>query len=222
MTDAAPRRATRDALARTLTVGGILLIAGAVLSFAAPALLSTPGSLLVPVLWAGTIATSAAFVVYAVGLGRGGSVVARRPLGVGALMLLAAWPFVDRLIGAAVPYAEATAEFHLAWGWVGVVARLGAAIVAAVQIARAGVIGGRLRWAPLWALVAVAAPQVLAQVAFVALGPDAVGTTQDGLFLLLGVGQLLAFAAPVTLGILSIITAQRRPVTEPVQVFPPG
>lgn len=221
MTDASARPAAGDAWSRTLTVGGVLLIAGAVLSFAAPSMLMGPGPFAATSFWAGTAATSTALVVYAFGLGRAGSVVARRPLGTAALVLLAVWPLVDRGVTLVIPYTEETAGFSLAWGWVGIVVHLSAAIVAAVQVARAGVIRGRLRWAPLWALVAVAAPQVFVQVAFVALGPDTVGTAQDGVFLILGVAQLLAFAAPVALGILSIVLAQRRLVTEPVQVFPP-
>ena len=224
MTDAEAAAAREDALRRTLVVGGALLIASAVLGFAGPSMLSMTMVLNTVVFWGGTLAFSAALVVYAVGLGRAGSIVARRPLGVGAMVLLAARPLVERNLTLLYPVSEESSEFYLTWGWISVAVRLAAASVIVVQIARAGVIRGRLRWAPLWALVAVVAPQVVAQLLVAASGIDLGRTEDDGIWLFFGLGQLAAFAAPVVLGILSIVYAQRRAAhtsAEPVQVYPP-
>jgi hypothetical protein len=99
-----------------------------------------------------------------------------------------------------------------------------AAAVLVVQIARAGVVTGRVRWAPTWALAAVVVPQVLALLLATAMNIDQNRTENDGLILLSGLGMLASFAAPVTLGILAIVRAQRRsaPSTDPVQVYPPA
>jgi hypothetical protein len=222
MTDAAMKG---DRAGRTLVVGGVLLIASAVLAFVSPSVLSMPAALSAVVYWSSTIAFSAALLVYAFGLGRSGSIVARRPLGVGAMVLLAVWPLIDRVVTLVVPFTESTTEFHLTWGWVAIALRLAAAIVVVVEIARAGVLVGRVRWAPLWALVAVAGPQVIAQLYLVATGLDINRTEDDLVWLVLGLGQLTAFAAPVVLGILSVVLAQRRtstPAADPVQVYPPA
>lgn len=216
--------APNEALRRTLLVGGVLLIASAVLAFATPSLLSMPGVLRTGVFWTATLAFSAALIVYGVGLGRTGSIVARRPLGVGAMVLLAVWPLVDSAVSLPLAQAVGPTEFSLAWGWASIAVRLGASIVIVVQIARAGVIRGRMRWAPLWALVAVAVPQLLAQLLIVASGVAVGGNENDGIWLLFGLGQLTAFAAPVGLGILSIVLASRqaaRAASEAVQVYPP-
>ena len=44
--------------------------------------------------------------------------------------------------------------------------RLAACLAAVFEIARAGVLRDALRWAPLWGLVALAAPQLIAAIAF--------------------------------------------------------
>ena len=137
-------------------------------------------------------------LVFAFGVGRGGSIVARRPLGVTAALVLALWPFAERALTWAMPFDEGTTEFYQGWGYVSLTVKIAAAVVLVVQIARAGVVTGRLRWAPAWALAAVVVPQVLAQVLVIAMGIDLCRTELDGLDLLFGLGQLASFAAPVT------------------------
>ncbi|GAA2003331.1 hypothetical protein GCM10009739_12400 [Microbacterium ulmi] len=202
----------------------MLLIASAVASVAAPMLVMSNVPLTTVVYWAGTIAFSAALVVFAFGLGRPGSVVARQPLATGAAVLLAAWPFVGRALTAVLPYEQGTAEFYTAWGYASAAVEIAAAILVVVQIARAGIVTGRVRWAPLWALAAVVVPQVLAQLLVVALRIDLSATEDDGVFLLIGLGQLATLAAPIVLGILALLVAGRRVTADlpPVQVFPPA
>jgi hypothetical protein len=220
MTDAPVRRSP---LRMTLLVGGGLLLASAVLTFARTSLLSSP--LWTVVSWGGIITYSAAVLVYAFGLGRAGSIVARRPLALTAAVVMSLWPFAERVLTFAIPYGDDSAGFYEVWGYVSIVATLGAAIVFVVQIARAGVIDGAVRWMPLWALVGVAAPQLLAQAIVVASGIDVGRTDADGIFAIWGIGMLFAFAAPVTLGVLSLVRASRPDPVErrdrAVQVYPP-
>jgi len=218
MTDAA--RAARS-LRKTLVAGGVLLLVSAVAGFAVPALVSTP--LLVVVGWVGTAAFSAALLVFAFGIGREGSIVARRPLAVTAAIVVAAWPFLERLLTLLVPYENADPAFYQGWGYVSWTVTLGALLVFVLQIARAGVLRGRVRWMPVWGLVLVAAPQILAQLLVVALQADLGTEDQEWIFLIFGLGQLLAFAVPVGLGITALVTANNPlPAGEPVQVYPPA
>ena len=219
-----PAVARADGLTRTLMVGGVLLIGSAVAAFAAPNAFAASLPFHTVLYWGSIVAFSASVLVFAFGARRGGSIVARRPLGVAAAVVLALWPFAERVLTWAMPFGESTAEFYQVWGYVSLTVKVAAAIVLVVQIARAGVVTGRVRWAPAWGLAAVVVPQVLAQVLAIAMGIDQSRTEVDGVILLFGLGQLASFAAPVTLGILAIVLAQRRPAPsgEPVQVYPPA
>lgn len=222
MTDAA---ADDAGLRRTLLAGGGLLIASGAAIVATPMLAVSSVPLTTVVSWAGTIVFSVALLVFAFGLGRSASIVARRPLAVGAMLLLALWPFVDGALTAVVPYGPESAELYGIWGYVSSAVELAAAIVAVVQIARAGVVTGRVRWVPLWSLVAVVVPQLVVQLVVVALGIDFGRSDDDGLFLIVGLGQFAAVATPVLLGILAILRATRPVVAAAqrpsVQVYPP-
>ncbi|MDC5237986.1 hypothetical protein NRA21_17920, partial [Acinetobacter baumannii] len=83
---------------------------------------------------------AAAVLVFAIGLTRESSVVARRPLGLVALAILAGWPFVDWfLTDVVMPYDRAP-EAAGALGYIDLIVRIGAGLVAAVQIIRVGVV----------------------------------------------------------------------------------
>ena len=210
--------------ARTLMLGGVLLIVSAVAALAAPNAFAASLPFHTVLYWGSIAAFSTSVLVFAFGARRGGSIVARRPLGVAAAVVLALWPFAERVLTWAMPFGESTAEFYQVWGYVSLTVKVAAAIVLVVQIARAGVVTGRVRWAPAWGLAAVVVPQVLAQVLAIAMGIDQSRTEVDGVILLFGLGQLASFAAPVTLGILAIVLAQRRaaPPGDPVQIYPPA
>lgn len=218
MTDAPP--AARS-LRRTLIAGGVLLIVSAVVGFAGPTFVATP--LPVVLSWAGTVAFSAAVLVFAFGVGRGGSIVARRPLAVTAAVLVAGWPILNRVVTDALPVVPDTTTFLPAFGYVTIAVTLGATIVFTVQIARSGVITGTVRWMPLWGLVAVAVPQIVAQATVIALGMDIGASDYDAIVLLFGIGSLLAFAVPVALGVAAVLVANRPAAAAgPVQVYPPA
>lgn len=211
MTDAAP---ARTGPRQTWTIGGILMLVCAALSVVAPALMLT--ALSTPVWWARTLAFSAALVVFAVGIRRQGSVVDRRLLGVSALILLAVWPLVDAVVYALVPPTMDSLELYQAWGYVSLVVPLAAAIVAVVLIARAGVVPHPWRWAPLWALGAAIAPQLILQAFAASPGADVQAMAGP----MAGLGQLVWVAVPLGLGLCAVLLARSRPTT--VQVYPAG
>jgi hypothetical protein len=216
MTDAAADARDEDHGRLAWRIGGGLLIACAAVSLMAP-FLQTP-STTAAVYWVQTILFSAALIVFAIGIRGAGSVVARHPLGVIALVLLGAWPFVQGLFEAIVPFTMDVVELYMAWGYVGIVMQLGAAIVAVTVIARAGVIPSSWRWAPLWALVAAIMPQLILQAVAASPGSDVQAMAGP----VAGLSQLMAVAVPLSLGILALLLAGRRPVVEPVQVYPPA
>ena len=101
-----------DGVRRTLMVGGVLLIVSAVAAFAAPQAFGASLPFHSILYWGATAAFSAAVLVFGVGAGRGGSIVARRPLGVTAAFILALWPFAERVQTWAMPFDEGTTEFY--------------------------------------------------------------------------------------------------------------
>lgn len=204
---------------RTWFVGGALLlvsaILGPVLRTAGPA-----GSILflVP-----TLVFAAALLVYAWGPG---SVTARRPLGTTALTVLGIWTaataiFWTALATIAVPLliaADSSLQLAQGVGILDTVVRLAAAIIAVVQIARAGVVPRPWQRAPLWTLAAVVATQVVTQGIAVLLVADAA----DAAFQIVTLGGIVGVLAPAFLGVLSIVLATRwhPPATVPVYPAP--
>lgn len=206
------------ALRTTLTVGGILLLAQAAALLLTMAMAGAVGS--IPLLsWIGILVSSAALVIFAIGIGRQGSLVARRPLGVAALLVLAVWPFVDRTIEAFIPITIDSVDFWQSWGYASLAVRVCAAIIAVVEIARAGVIRGSLRWAPMWALVAIAVPQVVMNLAYAAPGYQSLDLAGP----IVGLSQLVSVGVPLTLGVLAVVRSRtRQSAPEAVQVYPPS
>ena len=193
--------------------GGALLIVGAVLPFA---MRPVGGGVVVGVGVIGSLAFAAAMLLFAFGRN---SVVARRPLGAAALVVLAVLAFAE--------YAWAFAPFDDpgAFAWISagtnlqLVLQLAAAIVAAVQVAPAGAVPHAVRWVPLIALLVLALPQVLIAALAVA-SPSLLNSAAAQP--LLAIVNLCAFAAPVGLGIVAVIAGlqpQRRPEAS-VRVFP--
>jgi len=197
---------------RTWVLGGALLVASALTRLAAQGPLASLYRAVDVLFVAGSL-------VLVIGLGRAGSVTARRPLGTGAVIALAlvllgapfAWDALLRdadgygsgqLIGASVLLTMVQA-----------VVTLMLAIIAVVQIGRAGVIPRPWNWAPLWALGVVVATRLLAMVPLSPLLPDPADASV-ALFVtgLLGVINTAAIAF---LGIVAIVRGTR---TEPGSV----
>lgn len=140
----------------TWILGGILLIVPALIDI----ILRT--SLGAAVGWGSRLIFLLAVIIFTVGIGPAGSVTARRPLGtVSALVfgaLLAAGGLLPLLPALARPasgdvQAMVAAATTVALSSLAIVlVALVFGVIAAVQIARAGVVPAPWRWAPLWAL----------------------------------------------------------------------
>ncbi|WP_157536835.1 hypothetical protein [Microbacterium sp. Root180] len=105
-----------------------------------------------------------AMVLFAVGAPSGGSVVARKPLGVITLLVFAVWPYVTQVVWAILPYEVMAAwppPLSIAFSLVPVVAGL----IAVFEIARIGAVPGGWRWLPAVAYLAVVGSIVVVQVA---------------------------------------------------------
>ena len=140
---------------RTWILGGLLLITAG-LAWAAVELRLAPLGVL------GLAAAAAAFVVFALGIGPGGSVTGRRPVGTIALAALGVLtvgdPFIRMLIvgvggGEGPQAAEQQAMTHQLVSAVLGVISLTLAVIAVVAILRAGVVPSPWRWLPLFALI---------------------------------------------------------------------
>jgi hypothetical protein len=195
---------------RTWMTGGVLLLASVLLG---PALVTVPGA------WAGWLSAllfAAALVTFAVGFGNGpgGSITARRPLGTGALIVLAVWsvvwPWAIRLIVSSAPAVADPGDVYYAsvqmFSITGEVVSLILAIIAVIQIGRTRAVPRPWNWAPLWALAAVTIGPLLSSL-FVA-GP--ITPEQDVLIAISILHFVMSLAAPAFLGVLAIVLATRR------------
>jgi hypothetical protein len=193
-------------------VGGAALIAAGLLYLLSRELLGLPlgdGMRIT-----GDILHAGALLLLAIGLSKDASVVARRPLGVTALMLLAVWPLLAPGIQALIGPPADNLEVSTALSYVGILVPLAAAIIAVVQIGRAGTVPRGWRWVPLWVLVAQVALGVLGQLVMMAVDPAQLQTIA-GVAALLG---LLSFVAG-TLGLgiaLLLLAMAERPAAVPV------
>lgn len=226
MTDAAmPRRPEDAAPMRAWVWGGALLVASVVLQMSTWTMLQFGGPTASGVVaWVAQAVFAAALLLFAFGwLGRG-SVVARRPLGIAAIVVLAVFPLAEQLLWALVLGILAVAEDALpALGTAVLAAQLIVAIVAVAEIARAGVVPRPWNGAPALGLTLVAGVSALTQM----VGVTAAPTGPTGWFgLLIALQQLVGVVVPVLLGVLAIVLGLRPAPSpaprEPVQVYPPG
>ena len=90
-----------------------------------------------------------------------------------------------------------------------------AVIIAVTAIARAGIVPSPWNWAPTWALVALAVPQILVQ-AIAAANPADLQQAAQWISLL---GVIVAVSAPILLGVIAIALAQRPAHREPTPIL---
>ena len=146
---------------RTWVLGGTLLIASATAVLAAQGRLFVLSPLIDPLFALGAL-------VLAVGIGRAGSVTARRPLGTGAVIglvvVMMAQPFIFSAFASPsqreLPLQNSASPLELVIPVTQSVMLL-FAITAVVQIGRIGVVPRPWNWVPLWALVAVVIARTL-------------------------------------------------------------
>lgn len=197
---------------RTWLTGGILLVSAALLylvsSIAAPMLRSAP---------IGDLCFAVAVFIFAIGLGKAGSVTARRPMGTGALIAFVIWWLAYPKIMALMFEPEA-------FGWIplystlsitALVVALVLAVIAVVQIARIAVVPAPWNWAPLWALCVVVLGQVINALPIGAVFSD----DQNMLIAFSGLLQLVGTIAMVFLGVVAIVLAARPTPDRTVPIF---
>lgn len=209
---------------RTWMLGGGLLAASALLSLALRSFF-LPG---LPLHSLSDVLFAAGAVVFAFGLGRAGSVTARRPLGTTAIVLLAAWlliasPLQQLLLPMEISFtdpAERGGYFQLV-NLVGITTEaisLVLAIIAVVQIGRAGIVPKPWSWAPLWALAAV----VVSRTLFSGMLPiPGLADDQVALGAVFGLAGFLVAASVAFLGVLAMVLAVR-PVPGSTVVYTSG
>lgn len=210
MTDASPHDA------RTAwTVAGSLLVAAALFPLLTQGT-PVPGGTVSALLWTASLA------VFALGWRRQGSVVARRPLGMIALLVAAAIPPATVLLRAVFPATTpADAEWSIPLSQTIDVVLIAALTVGAVEIARAGVVRGRVRWLP---LVVIAVCTVVSGLAWAMVA--SAGMSQDLASVLLTL-MLVPTIGELIVGLTAVVLAQRMrpaPASEDasVQVYPPA
>lgn len=198
----------------TWMIGGIsLIVCGVIgmLQYSLFGIAQTAGIVL-------DVVFAAAVLLFAVGLSREASVVARRPLGVIALAVVALWPLATRAAQPFLPrmdaatfeagmaaYREAETVLTTVF-FVNLLVSLAASLLASVQIARAGVVPRPWNWAPLWALIASVAAGVIPQILFSAAGSAGTQVYTEIAVLL---GALGVLSRTLGLGILALVLAAR-------------
>ncbi|MFI8633953.1 hypothetical protein ACIGEP_15320 [Microbacterium sp. NPDC077663] len=195
----------------TWTIGGAALIAAGIAGMLQSATLGTSLTgtlaLLVDLLWA------AGVLVFAIGSSAHDSVTARKPLGTITLVVLALWSLAMRVVGL---FQDPTSPTPLVPWEVTTFVPLALSVVAVVQIARAGVVPRRWRWAPAIALGV--------QVAGVAIGQLLMmdqATAMQTIGLASALGMLGFLARTLGLGIVALLAvASARPASVPVYSSP--
>lgn len=193
----------------TWTFGGSALILSGVIVMARSI---TLGSSMSPTLTViAEIAWSVGVTVFAVGRTRYESVVARRPLGLAAMLTLAWWLIIARIFfdlmtpsqGFAAP--ESIPPAYVAFGSLSLVIPLAAGIIAAVQIARTRTVPSPWRWAPLWVLSLSVAVGVVTQGIYATMTfPQQAMADLTSLL-----GALTSLASTIGLGVLALILSER-------------
>ena len=195
-------RSESDA-SRAWLIGGTLLLATVVIGVAQPALSLIPlGGNIRPTLF------SAALLVFAFGIRGSGSVTARRPLGTIALTALAGWLFLGSVlqdISASNFSNDPLPAGLFAFGYVDSFVKFALALVAVMQIARAGVVPAPWKWVPAGLVGAASVSWLLIEIV-------SAGSTQGfglGTVALLSVDALVRIGGTVLLGVLAIVLADR-------------
>ncbi|WP_322411009.1 hypothetical protein [Microbacterium invictum] len=157
-------------------------------------------------------------LLFAIGLSTQSSVVARRPLGVAALAVVALWPLLIRAMEPLLPAMDAeTFEAGLsayrgaesvltAVFYVNLLVTVAASLLASVQIARAKVVPAPWNWAPLWALITWSVATVVQQLLYAESASTGVQGYAEVAFLLDALAFLLR---TVGLGTVALVLSAR-------------
>lgn len=191
---------------RTWFVGGTLFLASAVLVLTASTaqMWFLSGNI-------DTVTIAAALLVFAFGYRGSGSVTGRRPLGTAALVLLAVWlllqPVLAGTVSTAIDQGQPTDSF-VGFGYTYIFVQFTLALIAVMQIARAGIVPAPWNWAPAAVLAATCVSWILLQIIGVQIGVS--GETPPRLIFAIGtIDALLRLSGLVFLGVLAIVLADR-------------
>ncbi|MDF2991063.1 MAG: hypothetical protein K0S37_1577 [Microbacterium sp.] len=204
---------------RTWRIGGILLAVSGVLTLLAGQYMMNPFAARAAI----DIAWAAGVMVFTVGFSRSASVVARRPLGMISLAVVAFAPLVAGVVVGLLPEVRAADDpTVVVISGISVAESLlviAAGLVATVQIARLDAVPRRWRRMPLWALCvsvgAAAVQYVLVSLLFSS------GAGQDVLVPTTLIGLVSVLAPTLGLGVLALIAAaSERP--DSVDVYRPA
>lgn len=192
---------------RTWFVGGTLLLAAVVLVLtASTAQMWFPGGSIIH-----TVPVAAALLIFAFGYRGSGSVTGRRPLGTVALVLLSAWlllePVLTGIVTTAIDQGNLTVSF-VGFGYTNTLVQFTLALIAVMQIARAGIVPAPWNWAPAAVLAATCVSWILLQVIGVQIGVSN-GPPPRLIFTITTVDALVRLSGLVFLGVLAIVLADR-------------
>lgn len=174
-----------------------------------PGLLQPVGGLPPALFFVQSVLLAASLLVFAFGFRGQGSVTALQPLGTAALVVLAAASLLgdfSTLLG------SASFDLMMAVANLGLLVQVAAAVVAVVQIGRAGVVPRPWNWAPAWCLAVIVVASLLYQVPAAASDP--------GLALTIGTLEGLARSgSAIFLGVLAIVLSRTAAHTRTVTVL---
>lgn len=199
---------------RTWTVGGVGLILCGVLGMLQTSLFGIVETTVVTVVT--DVIFAASILLFAFGLSREASIVARKRVGMTAMVVVALWPLAAFVASQALaPQTSADDTVWMIFNYSSLLVPAAAALLAAAQIARAEAVPAPWRWAPLWVLGAYALMWAVPEILFVTVRPESIQAFAD---LLLMLGTLASLAGTLGLGILAIVLAvQQSPET--VEVY---
>lgn len=195
--------------------GGALLAASAVVPTAVRAV--APGGFGSGVAIVTAVLFAASLLVFAFGLRGQGSIVARRPPGMAALLVLAVLPPVVELALSALATGQDISLLQIL-SFTQLAVTAAAALVAVVAIGRAAVVPRPWQWAPAWGLAVIVATSALPQIALV----GASGQDPQGLLWLFALGSLVILTVPLALGILAMVLGARGQAAPSPQIYPPA
>jgi hypothetical protein len=192
---------------RAWFTGGVLLLVTAVLVLATQTadVLQGAGNIIRMVTFA------AALMVFAFGVRGVGSITGRRPLGTVTLTLLAVWVLLEPVLNgvfAAGMTKGVVPSALMIFGFATWFLKFGLALIAVMQIARAGVVPTPWNWAPAAVLAAVSVSWILLQIVGISIG----ASPEPSQFVIIAAGTvdgLVHLSGVVFLGVLAIVLADR-------------
>lgn len=207
-----PARRSGDAR-QTLLIGGVLLLASVLIGVVTQQVVfAVPGVTIL-----GALVFAGALVVFALGIRGQGSVVGRRRSGVSALVAVALWSVMARVVYFVIGQQQTSGAGITVFVYVDMAVRFSLMAVAVAQVARARVLPYPWNLAPMWAFVAITVPEVLIAILGVSIVAGAAG--QSAYLAAAALSSFAHLAAPTFLGVLAIVLATRPPRIQTIPIY---